>query len=153
MNIFQKVWNWVKGMFGKIEQKVEDLLPVATNVVEGVKKAIENQQVLTVLEVIKFTIPGDTDDKIINKTLELAKQYVPKIALQLAIINSITEMEDETEQMIAVVNVVKTASKEEQSKYWHELAKQILYALADNKITWGEAGALVEYHYKNYIKK
>lgn len=153
MNIFQKVWKWIGGLFGKIEKKVEELIPVATNVVEGIKRVFENDQILTALEWVKFVIPGDTDDKIIDKTLELLKRYIPKIALQLEIINSITDIEDQNEQMIAVLDVLKNASKEEQSKYWHELAKQVLYALSDNKITWGEAASLVEYDYRNRIKK
>jgi len=152
-NLFKKIWQWIEGIFSKMEGTVEKFMPVATNIVEGVKKAIENDQILIVLEVIKFTIPGNIDDKIIDKALELTRKYIPKIALQLQIINSITEIEDTNEQMIAVINVLKNASKEEQSKYWHELAKQILYALADGKVTWGESASIVEYHYKNYIKK
>jgi len=153
MNIFQKVWKWIENLFSTIEKKVEKLVPVATNIVQGVKKAIEDNRTEYVLEVVKFSIPGDTDDKIIDKAMKLAREYVPKIALQLQIINSITDLDDVNDQMVAVVDIVKQISPEEQSKYWHELAKQILYALADNKITWGEAGAIVEYHYKNYIKQ
>ena len=153
MNIFQKVWRWIENLFSTIEKKVEKLVPVATNIVQGVKKAIEDNRTEYVLEVVKFSIPGDTDDKIIDKAMKLAREYVPKIALQLQIINSITDLDDVNDQMVAVVEIVKQISPEEQSKYWHELAKQILYALADNKITWGEAGAIVEYHYKNYIKQ
>jgi len=153
MNIFQKVWKWIENLFSTIEKKVEKLVPVATNIVQGVKKAIEDNRTEYVLEVVKFSIPGDTDDKIIDKAMKLAREYVPKIALQLQIINSITDLDDVNDQMVAVVEIVKQISPEEQSKYWHELAKQILYALADNKITWGEAGAIVEYHYKNYIKQ
>ena len=148
-----KLWNFIMSMTNKLDNEVEKLIPVATNIVQAVKKAIENDQILIVLEVIKFTIPGNIDDKIIDKALELTRKYIPKIALQLQIINSITEIEDTNEQMIAVINVLKNASKEEQSKYWHELAKQILYALADGKVTWGESASIVEYHYKNYIKK
>jgi len=152
-NLFKRIWVWIEGIFSIVENKVEALVPVATNIVVCVKKAIEDNRTEYVLEVIKFTIPGDTDDKIIDKAMKLAKKYVPKIALQLQIIKSVTELENVNDQMVAVVDIVKQVSPEEQSKYWHELAKQVLYALADHKITWGEAGAIVEYHYKNYIKK
>ena len=153
MNIFQKVWKWIGDLFGKIEKKVEELIPIATNVVEGVKRAIENDQILTVIEWVKFAIPGDTDDKIIDKVLELTKEYIPKIALQLQIINSITDIEDKDKQMIAVLDVLKNASKKKKAQYWHELAKQVLYALSDDKITWGEAASFVEYDYRNRILK
>jgi hypothetical protein len=51
------------------------------------------------------------------------------------------------------VEALKGANKDTQSDYWHELAAQVLKALSDGKITLGEAGVLVEYHYKNYIQK
>lgn len=153
-NLFRKVWGWIEEIFSSLEKTVEkSFMPVATNIVEGLKKAIENDQVSMVLAVVKFAIPGNIDNKIIDKALKLTRKYVPQIALQLQLIDSITEIEDTNEQMIAVVDVLKNASKEEQSKYWHELAKQILYVLADGKVTWGESASIVEYHYKNYIKK
>lgn len=152
MKIFKKIWQFVIEIFASLESKVEKMTPIATNIVEGVKKALENPTVTSVIEVIKFTIPGDTDDKIINKALELAREYVPKIALRLEIINSITGIEDINDQMIAVVNALKNANDEQKSDYWHELATFILRKLADGKITLGEAGAICEYHYRNYIK-
>jgi hypothetical protein len=110
------------------------------------------------LEIIKFAIPGNTDDKIIDKAMELAKKYIPEIAIRLKIISSIAGIEDTNEQMLAVVEALKGVNKDTQSDYWHELAAQVLKALANEspggiKITLGEAGVLVEYHYKNYIQK
>jgi len=150
--LLQKIWTFIEGLFSKFEQKVEKYVPVATNIVEAVKKVVESQTTGAVLEVIKFTIPGDTDDKIIDKAMELAKEYIPKIALQLNIIESITDIEDVNEQMIAVVNALKNANDDTKSDYWHELAAFILKQFADGKLTLGEAGAIVEYHYQNYVR-
>jgi 5-bromo-4-chloroindolyl phosphate hydrolysis protein len=151
-NLLTRIWAFIEGLFSKLEKKVEQYVPVATSIVEGLKKVVESGTTGAVLEVIKFTIPGDTDDKIINKAIELAKEYIPKIAKQLGIIDAITDIEDVNDQMIAVVNVLKGANDETQSDYWHELAAFILKKLADGKITLGEAGAIVEYHYQNYVK-
>ena len=151
-NIIQKVWSFVENIFTKLDNKIEKLIPVAANIVEGVKKALENEQVISVIEVVKFAIPGDTDDKIIDKAIGLAKEYVPKIALQLGILKSITDIEDVNAQMLAVVAALKDANADEKSDYWHELAAFILKKLADGKLTLGEAGAIVEYHYKNHIQ-
>ena len=150
--LLQRIWTFIEGLFSKLEKEVEKYVPVATSVVEGLKKVVESGTTDAVLEVVKFTIPGDTDDKIINKAMELAKKYIPKIAVQLNIIESVTEIEDINDQMIAVVNVLKNANADDQSDYWHELAAFILKTLADGKITLGEAGAIAEYHYQNYIK-
>ena len=151
-NLLTRIWAFIEGLFSKLEKKVEQYVPVATSIVEGLKKVVESGATGAVLEVIKFTIPGDTDDKIINKAMELAKEYIPKIAKQLGIIDAITDIEDVNDQMIAVIDVLKDANNETQSDYWHELAAFILKKLADGKITLGEAGAIVEYHYQNYVK-
>lgn len=150
--LLQRIWAFIEGLFSKLEKEVEKLVPVATNIVQGIKKVVESGTTDTILEVIKFTIPGNTDDKIIDKAMEITKEYIPKIAKQLGIINAITEIEDVNEQMIAVVNVLKDANDETKSDYWHELAAFTLKALADGKITLGEAGAIVEYHYQNYVR-
>ncbi len=150
--LLQRIWAFIEGLFSKLEKEVEKLVPVATNIVQGVKKVVESGTTDTILEVIKFTIPGNTDDKIIDKAMEIAKEYIPKIAKQLGIIDAITEIEDVNEQMIAVVNALKDANDETKSDYWHEIAAFILRALADGKITLGEAGAIVEYHYQNYVR-
>lgn len=153
MKFFAKLWAWLKSLWMSLDKKVEKLVPVATNIVQGLKKAVEDEQVLSVLEVIKFYIPGDTDDKIIDTAVKLIRKYAPKIALQLEIINSITGIEDVNEQMLAVVEALKYADPDKKSDYWHRLASEILKALADDKLTLGEAGALVEFHYTNYIKQ
>jgi len=70
----------------------------------------------------------------------------------LNIIESITDIEDVNDQMIAVVHALKGLNPEDQSDYWHELAAFVLRKLADGKITLGEAGSIAEYHYQNYIK-
>ena len=150
--LLQRIWAFIEGLFSKLEKEVEKLVPVATNIVQGVKKVVESGTTDAILEVIKFTIPGNTDDKIIDKAMEIAKEYIPKIAVQLNIIESVTDIEDVNDQMIAVVNVLKNANADDQSDYWHEIAAFILRALADGKITLGEAGAIVEYHYQNYVR-
>jgi hypothetical protein len=148
----KKIWNFIEGLFIKLSDRVRLLAPVATNIVQGLKKVVESDTTTAILEVIKFSIPGDTDDKIIDKAMELVKEYIPKIAKQLEIIDSVANIEDVNERMIAVVNVLKDANSDDKSDYWHELAAFILRALADGKITLGEAGAIVEYHYQNYVK-
>jgi hypothetical protein len=150
--LFEKIWAFVENMFSTIEKKVEKLIPLATGIVEGVKNALENNKVLSVIEIIKFMIPGDTDDKIIDKAIKITQEYIPKIALQLGIIKSISGIENVNDQMIAVVNALKEANDEQKSDYWHELAAYVLKKLADGKLTLGEAGSIVEYHYQNYVK-
>jgi predicted transglutaminase-like cysteine proteinase len=153
MKLLNKIWKWVESLWAKADDAMDKLIPVATSVVEGVKKAVENETVLDVLEVVKFAIPGDVDDKIINKAVQLTQRYIPKIALRLGIVNAVMKLDSVNEQMLAVVNALKESNNDQKSDYWHELAAFTLKHLADGKLTLGEAGAIVEYHYRNHIKK
>lgn len=147
-----KIWTFIEGLFSKAEKEVEKYVPIAVNIVEGVKRTIESRTFKSVVEIVKFAIPGDADDKIIEKVLAVAGEYIPKIADQLNIIESITDIEDVNDQMIAVVHALKSVDGDTQNDYWHELAAFVLKKLADGKITLGEAGAIAEYHYQNYVK-
>jgi len=150
--LLRKIWRFIENLFSRVEEEVERYVPIAVNIVEGVKRTVESDQFISVTEIVKFAIPGDTDDKIIDKVLEITKKYIPKIALQLRIVESITDIEDVNEQMIAVVEALKEVNNEEKNDYWHELASFVLRRLADGRISLGEAGAIAEYHYQNYVK-
>jgi hypothetical protein len=150
--LLRKIWRFIENLFSRVEEEVERYVPIAVNIVEGVKRTVESDQFISVTEIVKFAIPGDTDDKIIDKVLEITKKYISKIALQLRIVESITDIEDVNEQMIAVVNALKNANDEQKNDYWHELSAFILRKLADGKISLGEAGSIAEYHYQNYVK-
>lgn len=150
--LLRKIWNFIERLFIQVEARIESYVPIAVNIVEGIKRTVESNQFNSVVEIVKFAIPGDTDDKIIDTVLDTTKKYIPKIALQLNIIDTITGIEDVNEQMIAVVNALKEVNNEQKNDYWHELAAFILRQLADGKISLGEAGAIAEYHYQNYVK-
>jgi hypothetical protein len=151
--MLKKVWKWIKGLVRKADDLVEKALPVATAVVEGVKKAIDSGLFDAVSATVKSLIPGTADDVLIDKAVSIAKKQVPKLALQLQIVSGIAGIEDENEQMKAIFKALGESSGVEWQKFCTGLAQEVLIALADDKITWGEAGGLVEYYYRNYINK
>lgn len=148
-----KLWSLILNLVNKLDIKVEQYLPVATNVVEAVKKAIANPAFDITTSVVKKLIPGKTDDVIIDKAVVLARAYIPKIALQLEIIEFITINDDPREQLLEVFSKLQNVSTETWQKFCSQLAQQIVIDMADNKISWGEAGVYVELYYKTYIKK
>jgi hypothetical protein len=156
-NFFKNVWNWIVQTFYKVWNKVDEVigsfLPVATNTVEAVKKVIENPLLNVTVEVIKSFTP-DVADKVIDKAVELLKEKIPQLALQLKIVDELHGIEDKNEQVRQILFVISQGvDNEKWEKFLSGLAQEILYALSDGKITWGEAGALVEYYYQNYIKE
>lgn len=150
--MFKKVWIWFKKLWSKLDDLSDKLIPLASAVVEGAKKAIEYKDFNMIVTVVKSLTP-DVADAVIDKAVELAKKYIPKIALQLEVIESLSDIEDVEEQMIAVFKKLEDISDEKWQRFCTGLAQEILVALADGKITWGEAGGFVEYYYRNYLKE
>lgn len=137
----------------KLDGTVDKLLPIVSNVVQGVKKAIEYKNFDMIVSVVKKLFPGGADDLIIDKAVSLARLYLPKIALQLQIVTTIADAEDPREQLIEIFEELQNVSDEKWEKFCTQLAQHILIDMADNKITWGEAGVYVELYYKTYILK
>jgi hypothetical protein len=136
----------------KLDTKVDKLLPIVSNVVQGVKKAIEYKNFDMIVSVVKNIIPGTADDLIIDKVVGLVREHLPKIALQLQIVTSIADTEEPREQLIKIFAELQNVSDETWAKFCSQLAQQLLIDMADNKITWGEAGVYMELYYKTYIK-
>ena len=147
-----KLWNFIMSMTNKLDNEVEKLIPVATNIVQAVKKAIENPAFEITAMVVKNLIPGSTDDVIIDKAIYLTKQNLPKIALQLEIIDSVTKFKNPEEQLLFIFKELNNVSSVKWQKFCSQLAQQIVIDMADEKISWGEAGVYVEMYYKTYIK-
>jgi len=140
-------------MLRKLDKKVESLIPIASNVVQAIKVVMENGKLDMMATVLKQLIPGVKDDLIINSAVALAKKYVPVIALRLEIITSITNIEDPELQLIEIFGKLQDTSKVKWQMFCSQLAQQIVIDMADEKITWGEAGVYLELYYKTVIKK
>lgn len=149
-----KLWYWVMKLLKGLDKAVDRLVPIASAVVEGVKKGIETGSIDIIGEVVKTIIPGDFDDFIINKAIALARKHIPTISMQL---NIIANIEDPEKQLIALFAKLKYTEGELWQKFCTQLAQQILVDLSNtddtpNEITWGESGVYVELYYKTFIQ-
>lgn len=150
--IFGKVWSWFSGLWKKADNVVDKIIPVAVNVVQGVKKAIDTGNLDIVAEIAKKLIPGTVDDVIIDKAVEIAKKNIPRIAIQLDIIKNISEIEGTPEQMKEALLALKNVFGEKWEKFCTGLAQEILVVLSDGKVTWAEAAILSKRYYDEYVK-
>jgi len=149
--ILLRLWNFIMKIANKTSEEVKRLIPIATNVVQVVKVVMDNPAFDISAEVLKKLIPGEMDDMIIDRAVFLAKKYIPKIALQLEIINAITE--NPNADLKVVFAKLQHSSPEKWQKFCSQLAQQVLIDMSDDKITWGEAGVYVELYYRTYIQK
>ena len=148
-----KLWSWIMKKLKKLDDKVDKLLPIASNFVQFVKKAIEHKDFDMITTGLKKLIPGTSDDFVIDEIVSLARIYIPKIALQLEIVTTISDVDDPREQLIAIFEKLENVSGEKWEKFCSQLGQQVLYDMSDGIITWGEAGVYLELYYKNYIQK
>lgn len=140
-------------MFDFLESKTKKLVPVAINVVQGLKAVMDGPVDDVLAFIIKTAIKGQTDDVIIDKTTATVKEWIPKILFELELINSIANIEDQNEQLQAILNQINLSSDEKKKIIYHGLASLILEKLSDGKITWSDSVAISEYYFKNFIPK
>lgn len=150
--LFIKVWSWFSGLWKKTDNVVDKIIPVAVNVVQGVKKAIDTGNLDIVAEVAKKLIPGTVDDVIIDKAVEIAKKNIPRIAIQLDIIKNISEIEGTPEQMKEALFALKNVFGEKWEKFCTGMAQEIVVVMSDGDITTSEAWTLTKRYYDDFVK-
>jgi hypothetical protein len=140
----QNLWSSIKHLFDNVEAEVKHLVPIATGVVQKVKEIIDSP----VADVLTALIPGDADDKI----KEMLRSFLPKLILELQMVEDISSIEDVNAQMQAILDKLKLSSDDTKNAFYHSLASLILQKLSDGKLSWSDSVAIAEFYYNNYVK-
>lgn len=143
-NFLHHLWQSIKKLFEKVEKEVRKDIVIAISVVQRVKLVIDSP----VADVITALIPGDADDRI----KELLRKELPKILLELGMIQSIAGIENVNDQLNAVLQKLKLSGDDSKNAFYHSLASLILQKLSDGKLSWSDAVAISEYYYQNHVK-
>lgn len=148
----RKLWSAIASVFHKVEDEVKILVPIAIKVVEGIKVVMDGPVDDVIATIIKTAIPGDADDKLIDKITATVNTWVPKVLLELNMINAIANMDDINEQLNKILEQLKLSSDETKNIFYHGIASLILEKLSDGKFDWTDATAVAEYYYQNEVK-
>jgi hypothetical protein len=70
----KKVWEYIKNLYAQLVDKTRQYVPIAINVVEGVKSVMDSPVDDVVLGIIKVAIKGQADDVIIDKVQAVVKE-------------------------------------------------------------------------------
>jgi len=89
-----KIAKWVKKILKKLDKASKKLIPIAINVVQAIKKIMDSPVDDVIKYICKFVIPGDADDKLYQKLKDILEEWIPKILLQLNMVESINNIED-----------------------------------------------------------
>lgn len=139
------IWSAIKGLFHNLAEEEKKLLPIVISVINKIKDVADSP----VADVVAALIPGDVDDHIRAKL----QDFIPKILLQLNMLNSCQSLQDPNEQLQCILSNLKLSSDDAKNIYYHGLASLILTELSDGKLSWSDCTAIAEYYYKNIWKE
>jgi len=153
MTLVGRILRAIGSIFNGLRTEVKKLVPVAIAVVQGIKSVMDSPVDDVLLAILKTAIPGDADDILIDKIKKVVETWVPKILLELRMVESIANIEDQNEQLKAILAELKLSSDETQNIVYHGLSSLILEKLSDGELSWSDSIAVGEYYYKNIAKK
>ena len=152
-NYLKKVGELISKLWTRADAVIDKVTPIAIKVVEEIKKVNECATGDIIEQIVTAIIPGEKD----NLTLALLRKnlYVilPKVLLQLNMVQAISSIEDPNEQFRAIINSINFVSNEGKNAYYHILCAKIIEALSDQKLTWSESVYIAEYYYNNIYEK
>jgi hypothetical protein len=153
MTVAGRVLRFIKSLWLKLTAEVKELVPVAINVVEGIKVVMDSPVDDVIAAVVKAAIPGDADDILIDKITAIVKEWLPKVLLELKVIEGISDIKDQNEQLNAILAQFKLNSDETKNIFYHGFCSLILEKLSDGKVSWSDAIVISEYYFINIAKK
>jgi hypothetical protein len=148
----RRLWAAIANVFHKVENEIKVFIPIAIGVVEGIKKVMDGPVDDVILSIVKAAIPGDADDKLIDKVHKTVQEWLPKVLFELKLINSINDIEDPNEKLKAILAELKLSSDETKNIIYHGIASLILEKLSDGKFDWTDATAISQYYYEHMFK-
>jgi len=124
MKFLKKFWLWITGKKKKIAE-------AAVKVMDLIKQAIENPLTAKVVEFI----PGDVDDKLLEKL----KVLVPQVAVQVASVNTLLQAKGTPEEIVAqYVKYIQTVAPSLRPQQYQSIVGHLIANLSDGKISFAE---------------
>lgn len=131
----------IGSIFQHAEEEVKHvLLPAVTEIVNGIK---------TIVDLDQADIIGGLAGKLGPAVEEKLRDILPKILLELKLIESVVNAGDINAQVLAALDALNLSSDRTKKAFYHDIAAMLLQDLSDGKVTWSEAVTLVEYYYHN----
>lgn len=147
-----EIFSFIKRIFAGLKYEAKKNIPVAIDVVEAIKKVLDSQVDDIVLSILGSLVPNLPVSQINIIKSKLEKE-LPKIILELNLVNLALNGQDINTQLQTILDQLKLSSDDIKAEKYHVMASKILVVLSDGKVTWGEAVMLTEWYYQNYIKK
>ncbi len=143
MPFLKKLFAGIKKMFIGLRLKSKVWVHIAVIAVQEIKKVMDSP----VPDVLTSMIKGEWDDR----TKNVIREWVPKVLIQLKMIEAVTDITDVNEQLNAILAKLKLADKETRNIVWHGLGSLIIEKLSDGKFSWADSVAVSQYYYDHIL--
>ncbi len=144
--LIKKIVEFVKRLFGNINPYLQEAVSVGAEVAEKVKNFDTTNPYIG--DIITALIPGTVDDLVKVKL----REYLPKIAVQLRLVEATQGLTDPDQIMMAAVKVIQQMDKDYKSAFLHNFSIMVAKVAADGKLDWSDAVYLLEWYYQNKVK-
>lgn len=152
MKLLTKIKQWFKSLLNKASGLTDKYLPVAVNVVQAVKKAIESGTVDVIADIVKSLIVGTADDIIIDRIVVFAKKRIPALCIQLEILEISKASGGDAEVLTIALNKLRDTYGDKWESFTSGLAGDLVEYLSDGKIDAREAALMAKKYYDENIK-
>lgn len=142
--LLHSIGAFFKNIFEGLTPKLKTAIHIGVTITETIKNFADSG----VADILTSIIPGDLDDKIKDK-LRLA---LPKIVVELKLVESSLGLKDPQEIMRAAVKVIQQLDGDYKSAFLHDLSILTAQVVADGKLDWKDAVFLLEYYYQHVVK-
>lgn len=136
-NLLKSIGEWVHGMWDKLNDKAKELIPIAVNIVEGIKTFNDSTVADFVEHIVTTAIPGTADDLLVEKVRKVLKEWLPKILLELKIIDSVSQLTDDNEKLKAILTELKLTSTK--GILYKGIAGKFLELMSDGEFSFDDA--------------
>jgi hypothetical protein len=144
VSFLRNLWKGLTHIFTSVEDYVKQHIHASVIVVENIKAFIDNPAV----DFLTAVIPGDIDDAIKRKL----REWLPKALLSLQIIQDCAELED-PERLHCIIQKIAEATDDQKDLIYHNIAVLLLKYTSDGNFSISDGIGLIEWYYRNKVKK
>lgn len=144
-NLFQQIVTWVKGVLGNLLDHFKNVSKIAVEVTTKLKFIVESE----VLDVAVDLIPGDLDNKILDKVRTILPIVIKKVSFAAGIAN---DADSNSEAIKKFIVHLRSLNPEGRKAFWVTFAAEMNIALSDGKLNFAEAVILTQLTYTEFIK-
>lgn len=151
--LINKIIAWIKWLWLSLSEEVKTMVPVAIKITEGVKKVIDSPVSDVFVSILGDIIPGELDNKIMNKVVQFVRNELPSKILALKFVEGVTEIEDPEERLKAILEKISFNSEAEKNAFYHSLSVMIIdEILEDGDLSWSDMVLISEFYYSYKFK-